>query len=193
MDGARSGHAAERADDRARRRPRRRARRTTRWCRPFASRWSSAGLKTTSWITDTGEVVREESPLGLMTVREPAERAQGLAVPGARAGRPAAGRGRGPDDERADRRAARCPAARLRLEGADLSVRTISTAPGRRVDGNVIELVDPRIAAGRSAPIRCATDTSPPSRCSRATIPRSAPRPSRRCAAPQTTARAPSG
>ena len=40
------------------------------------------GLQTTSWVTDTGEVVREESPLGLITVREPAERAQGLAVPG---------------------------------------------------------------------------------------------------------------
>ena len=39
-----------------------------------------AGLRTTSWITDTGEVVREESPMGLMTVREPAERARGLAI-----------------------------------------------------------------------------------------------------------------
>ena len=36
-----------------------------------------AGLHTTSWVTDTGEVVREESPLGLMTVRETAESAQG--------------------------------------------------------------------------------------------------------------------
>ena len=32
-----------------------------------------AGLQTTSWITDTGEVVREESPLGLITVRESPE------------------------------------------------------------------------------------------------------------------------
>ena len=40
------------------------------------------GLQTTSWVTDTGEIVREESPLGLMTVREPPERAQGLAVSG---------------------------------------------------------------------------------------------------------------
>ena len=40
-----------------------------------------AGLHTTSWVTDTGEVVREESPMGLMTIREPAERAQQLAVP----------------------------------------------------------------------------------------------------------------
>jgi transglutaminase-like putative cysteine protease len=41
-----------------------------------------AGIVGTSWITDTGEVVREESPMGLMVVRETAERAQALAVPG---------------------------------------------------------------------------------------------------------------
>ena len=39
-----------------------------------------AGLKTSSWITDTGEVVREESPLGLITVRESAESARAMAV-----------------------------------------------------------------------------------------------------------------
>ena len=38
------------------------------------------GLRTTAWVTDTGEIVREESPLGLMTVRESAERARGLTV-----------------------------------------------------------------------------------------------------------------
>jgi hypothetical protein len=32
------------------------------------------GIRTTSWITDTGDVVREESPLGLITVRETAIR-----------------------------------------------------------------------------------------------------------------------
>jgi Transglutaminase-like superfamily len=39
-----------------------------------------AGLKTSSWVTDTGEVVREESPLGLITVRESAESAKAMAV-----------------------------------------------------------------------------------------------------------------
>src|SRR4051794_27534936 len=39
-----------------------------------------AGLKTSSWITDTGEVVREESPLGLITVRESADSARAMAV-----------------------------------------------------------------------------------------------------------------
>jgi transglutaminase-like putative cysteine protease len=40
-----------------------------------------AGLTTTAWVTDTGEVVREQSPMGLMTIREPAERARAMAVP----------------------------------------------------------------------------------------------------------------
>src|SRR5476649_2488570 len=40
-----------------------------------------AGLRTVSWVTDTGEVVREESPLGLITVRETPERARLMAVP----------------------------------------------------------------------------------------------------------------
>ena len=41
-----------------------------------------AGITSTSWITDTGEVVREESPLGLIVVKETPERATALAVPG---------------------------------------------------------------------------------------------------------------
>lgn len=39
-----------------------------------------AGLRATSWITDTGEVVREESALGMLVVRESAESAQRMAV-----------------------------------------------------------------------------------------------------------------
>jgi len=41
-----------------------------------------AGLTTRSWITDVGEVVREESPMGLLVVRETPEQARALAVPG---------------------------------------------------------------------------------------------------------------
>lgn len=41
-----------------------------------------AGIVTRSWITDVGDVVKEESPTGLLVVRETPERAQALAVPG---------------------------------------------------------------------------------------------------------------
>jgi len=42
-----------------------------------------AGITTRTWVTDVGEVVREESPTGLLVVRETKEQAQALAVPGA--------------------------------------------------------------------------------------------------------------
>ncbi len=41
-----------------------------------------AGVTITSWVTDTGEVVKEESPMGMLVVRETPEQAQALAVPG---------------------------------------------------------------------------------------------------------------
>lgn len=46
----------------------------------FKVQMGYSGLKTTAWITDTGEIVREESPLGFMSVRETPEQAQALAV-----------------------------------------------------------------------------------------------------------------
>jgi hypothetical protein len=42
-----------------------------------------AGITTRTWITDVGDVVREESPMGLIVVRETPAQAQALAVPGA--------------------------------------------------------------------------------------------------------------
>jgi transglutaminase-like putative cysteine protease len=41
-----------------------------------------AGITALNWITDTGEVVREESPTGFIVVRETRERATAKAVPG---------------------------------------------------------------------------------------------------------------
>jgi transglutaminase-like putative cysteine protease len=40
-----------------------------------------AGITVHTWVTDVGEVVREESPTGLVVVRETREQAQALAVP----------------------------------------------------------------------------------------------------------------
>ena len=102
------------------------------------------GLKTISWVTDTGDVVREESPLGLMTIRESPERARGLAVSGrvqadllqAAAIVPTM---RGRIDEPRDVRR-----VRLRLDGADLPTDELNGA-GQTVEGNVIEIADPRL------------------------------------------------
>ena len=133
------------------------------------STWIFAGLQTTSWVTDTGDVVREESPLGLITVREPAERAQGLSVPGRiqadllQAAAVVPITAERIDEPRDVRR------LKLRLEGAELSVVDVDGV-GQTLDGNVIELMDPRLAEARCRRSWGARPISPPSRCSRATI-----------------------
>jgi transglutaminase-like putative cysteine protease len=101
------------------------------------------GLRTTSWITDTGDVVREESPLGLITLREPADRAQTMGVPTrvqtdllqAAAVVPAM-------TQRIDQpRDVRL--LRLEVDGADLTNADLQGG-GQRVNGSTIELIDPQ-------------------------------------------------
>jgi transglutaminase-like putative cysteine protease len=104
------------------------------------------GLQTTSWVTDTGEVVREESPLGLMSLRESPEQAQGLAIPGRvqqdmlRMAAVVPVMQQRIDEPRDVRR------IRLRIEGADLSGPDLDGV-GQTVDGSVIEIQDPRTLA----------------------------------------------
>jgi hypothetical protein len=104
-----------------------------------------AGLKTTAWITDTGEVLREESQLGLMSVRETPELARRMAISRGIAGDLLEASAVVPrnvtrariDDGRDVRR------IRLRVEGADLSGPDFEGA-GQTVDGDVLEVRDPR-------------------------------------------------
>src|SRR5687767_10853541 len=101
------------------------------------------GLRTTSWITDTGDVVREESPLGLMTIQESAERAQGVAVSARvqsdllRASAIVPQMRQRIDDPRNVRR------LRLQLSGADL-VRADMDGAGQSLAGDVVEIGDAR-------------------------------------------------
>ena len=109
----------------------------------FRAEMQYAGLRTTSWITDTGEVVRERSPMGLETVRETPDRARAMAVPyrvhedllGASAVVPTS---RERIDEPRDVRR-----LRLRLTGADLSSPDVRGA-GQTVDGDIVEIRDPQ-------------------------------------------------
>jgi transglutaminase-like putative cysteine protease len=105
------------------------------------------GLKTTAWITDTGEIVREESPLGFIIVREPPERARTLAIDGrirqdlleasavVPVIEPHSPRLPPIDDPRNVRR------IRMRVEGADLSSPDLQGL-GQSVDGPLVEIVD---------------------------------------------------
>ena len=102
-----------------------------------------AGLKTTSWITDTGEVVLEKSPTGFQTVLETQAEAQMMAVPfsvrndllSASAIVPA---GRLQIDEPRDVRR-----LRLRLSGAEVD-RAAMYGVGQSIDGDVVEIRDPQ-------------------------------------------------
>jgi transglutaminase-like putative cysteine protease len=108
----------------------------------FKVRMQFGGLVSTSWITDLGEVVREESPMGLIVVKETRDRATALAVPGeiqtdmleAAAVVPV-----GPkiDDPATVER------LRVRLEGVDVGGPDLDGG-GQSATGNVIEVRDSR-------------------------------------------------
>jgi transglutaminase-like putative cysteine protease len=108
----------------------------------FRIRMTFSGVTSTSWVTDVGEVVREESPLGLIVLRETRERATALAVPG---------------EVQADmlKTAAISPAGPrivdpstvesldLRLEGVELAASDVDGST-QTLSRGVIELRDPR-------------------------------------------------
>lgn len=109
----------------------------------FRVQTAYAGLQTTSWVTDTGEVVREQSPMGLETIRQKPADAQAMAVSynvredllSASAVVPT-GKQRivEPRDVRK---------LRLRMIGADLSSADVRGV-GQSVDGDVLEIRDPQ-------------------------------------------------
>lgn len=104
-----------------------------------------AGLKTTAWVTDTGEVLREESQMGLMSVRESPEVARRMAISRGITGDlleasavvPRNSTKQRIDDGRDVRR------IRLRVEGADISGADLQGA-GQSVNGDILEVRDPR-------------------------------------------------
>ena len=118
----------------------------------FKVQMTFSGLTTTAWVTDTGEIIREESPMGLITVLETQQQATALSVSDrmrsdmleASAIVPA--RGRHTIVESRD-----VSKLRLRLTGADLSGADLQ-GEGQRIDGDVIELVDPRTLTPGPAP-----------------------------------------
>lgn len=119
----------------------------------FRLRSHFAGITSLSWVTDTGEVVKEESPLGLVVVRETREQALNLGVP---------------DRIRTDmlEAAAVVPAKavriddpgavqrlRLRLEHAQSLAAADLQGAGQTVEGDVFEIRDQQAqAAGAPDP-----------------------------------------
>ena len=106
---------------------------------------SFSGITTTAWITDTGEIVREESPMGLITILETQEQAMTLTVSdrmqedmlenAAIVPRMA------PQNRIVEPRDVK--RLRLRMIGVDLSSPDVQGS-GQTVEGDVVELIDPR-------------------------------------------------
>jgi hypothetical protein len=108
----------------------------------FKVRTRFSGIASTSWITDTGEVVREESPLGLMVVKETRERAlartmsRDLQADLLEAAAIVPDTKQRIDDPRLVTR------LKLRLEGVELTGPDLQGA-GQTVNGAEVTLVDP--------------------------------------------------
>ena len=109
----------------------------------FRVEMDMSGLHTTSWVTDTGEVIREESPMGLITVRETADAARAMAVTPRLQSDMLQAAAVVPEmrqriDEPRDVRR-----LRVQLTGADLSGTDLEGV-GQRVTGDVVEIQDPQ-------------------------------------------------
>jgi hypothetical protein len=97
-------------------------------------------LVSTSWITDVGEVVREESPMGLIVVKETRDRATALAVPGDVQTDMLQAAAVVPDGPKIDD-PANVERLRVRLEGVEIGGADLDGA-GQTAIGNVIEIRD---------------------------------------------------
>jgi hypothetical protein len=109
----------------------------------FKVQTSFGGIASTSWITDVGEVVREESPLGFMVVKETQERALSLAVSGEVQADMYEASAVVPDPLRSIDDPSSVQRLRIRLTGVDLSSPDVQGG-GQTVTGDVVELRDTR-------------------------------------------------
>jgi hypothetical protein len=104
-----------------------------------------SGITTTAWITDTGEIVREESPMGLISILETQEQAMALSVSDTMREDMLAGAAivprMGPKQRIVEPRDVK--RLRVRLIGVDLSDKNVDGS-GQTIDGEFVELIDPR-------------------------------------------------
>jgi hypothetical protein len=109
----------------------------------FKVHMTFGGIASSSWVTDTGEVVKEESPMGLLVVKETRERALALAVPGDVQSDLLQAAAVVPSTSKRIQEPTGVVLLRLRLEGMDLSDPDLQGG-NQNVTDNVVVLRDPR-------------------------------------------------
>ena len=104
-----------------------------------------SGITTTAWITDTGEIVREESPMGLISVLETQEQAMALSVSNSMREDMLEGAAIVPRMSPRHRivEPRDVKKLRLRLTGVDLTAQDVGGS-NQTLDGDIIEMTDPR-------------------------------------------------
>jgi transglutaminase-like putative cysteine protease len=116
----------------------------------FRVRTALSGLLTTSWITDTGEVVREQSLTGLETVRQKPADAQAMAVSYQMRGDLLTGSAIVPQGRERILEPRDVRRLRLRISGADLTSSEVQGV-GQTAAGDVLEVTDPQRFTPRPA------------------------------------------
>ena len=111
-----------------------------------------SGISTTSWVTEVGEVVKEESAMGMVVVRESRERATALAMSSEVRADMIEAAAIQPDSKQPIADAASLQSLRLEFSGASLpGTPDEQNGAGQTVTGNVVEIVDPNQL--RSGPV----------------------------------------
>jgi transglutaminase-like putative cysteine protease len=109
----------------------------------FKLRMTFGALVSTSWVTETGEVVREESPMGLVVVKESPDTATALAVPGQVMSDLLEAAAVVPEPARRIENPDAVQLLRVRLTGFDATGDDVQGA-GQTVQDDVFEVVDAR-------------------------------------------------
>lgn len=109
----------------------------------FKLNMTFAGISTTSWITEIGDIVKEESAMGMVVVRESRERATALAMSSEVKADMIEAAAIQPSTKRPIDDAASLKSLKLEFSGADLpgSAEEMNGA-GQTVAGNVVSLSD---------------------------------------------------
>jgi hypothetical protein len=110
----------------------------------FKMTMTYSGITATSWITEVGDIVKEESTMGMVVVRESRERATALAMSSEVKADMIETAAIQPDSKRNIDDAASLASLRLEFSGAELpGTPEERNGAGQTVTGNIVDIVDP--------------------------------------------------